>query len=528
MPKSKKYLSLLILPFLFSCGEKPNVSSSEPASSETPSISSEIPTKDVFSSFIEKGKINIGVFEVRATGYDFPLSTYSFYGQKAQLQQYSDDFKEYYKEGYNADLLDGGILINGEQGAFTYRIENNQVMLESPVGYATNLIDLKSYGPALLADASLYEETDSPFAYTSKKNKDGSLAAAKYWAAVAGINSTFEQYMDGFSLILDENLENIVTIMHFQINDQQMTYQIRLTHLGDTSLLPPSVLTSYLSSPKVVPAPTTWTEESKAYIHANKPVENLLPFPEGATAQYSESYTSDGIIIVNYGVNLISSYGKQLLAKGFKKRMSLNTEYLLELTPEEGDTSFLYSAAKVTMKYASNATMILIELSTDYQNFNQANEELSLWNNGTYNKEYDLGLNYATLPESNKVTRVHSYDMTLAIKEKLASSGYANDILYYWLAEVDISSKEDAIAYANSLFEAQKKNGFFLDEKTTLEKDGYLYVYKVNSKHSTEAVLRVVLDRDDMGEYSGTIVLQAIVGNYQLLDQMLKENPYEK
>ena len=56
MPKSKKYLSLLLLPFLFSCGEKPNVSSSEPVSSETPSISSEIPTKDVFSSFIEKGK----------------------------------------------------------------------------------------------------------------------------------------------------------------------------------------------------------------------------------------------------------------------------------------------------------------------------------------------------------------------------------------------------------------------------------------------------------------------------------------
>ena len=79
---------------------------------------------------------------------------------------------------------------------------------------------------------------------------------------------------------------------------------------------------------------------------------------------------------MNYGVNLISSYGKQLLAKGFKKRMSLNTEYLFELTPEEGDTSFLYSAAKVTMKYASNATMILIELSTDYQNFSQANEEL--------------------------------------------------------------------------------------------------------------------------------------------------------
>ena len=79
---------------------------------------------------------------------------------------------------------------------------------------------------------------------------------------------------------------------------------------------------------------------------------------------------------MNYGVNLVSSYGKQLLAKGFKKRMSLNTEYLLELTPEEGDTSFLYSAAKVTMKYASNATMILIELSTDYQNFSQANEEL--------------------------------------------------------------------------------------------------------------------------------------------------------
>ena len=76
----------------------------------------------------------------------------------------------------------------------------------------------------------------------------------------------------------NENLENIVTIMHFQINDQQMTYQIRLTHLGDTSLLPPTILSSYLSSPKVVAAPTTWTEESKAYIHVNKPVENLLPF----------------------------------------------------------------------------------------------------------------------------------------------------------------------------------------------------------------------------------------------------------
>ena len=118
--------------------------------------------------------------------------------------------------------------------------------------------------------------------------------------------------------------------------------------------------------------------------------------------------------------------------------------------------------------------------------------------------------------------------MTLAIEEYLASSGYANDILYYWLAEVDISSKENAIAYANSLFEAQKKNGFFLDEKTTLEKDGYLYVYKVNSKHSTEAVLRVVLRKDDKGKYSGTIVLQAIVGNYQLLDQMLKQSPYEE
>ena len=527
MSKSKKYLSLLLLPFLFSCQGKPNVSSSEPVSSETPNVSSEAPTKDVFSSFLEKGKTNIGVFEIRSTGFSSPISTYSFYGEKAQLQQYSDDFKEYYKEGYNVDLLDGGVLINGDQGAFTYRIENNQVMLESPVGYATNLIDLKSYGPALLADASLYEETDSPFAYTSKKNKDGSLAAAKYWAAVAGIDSSYEQYMDGFSLILDENLENIVTIMHFQVSDQQMTYQVRLTHLGDTSLLPPSVLTSYLSSPKVVPAPTTWTEESKAYIHANKPVENLLPFPTGATAQYSESYTSDGIIIVNYGVNLISSYGKQLLAKGFKKRMSLNTEYLLELTPEEGDTSFLYSAAKVTMKYASNATMILIELSTDYQNFVQANEELSLWNNGTYNKEYSLDLSYAALPESNKVTRVHSFDMTLAIKEKLASSGYANDILYYWLCEIDISSKEDAIAYANALFQSQIDNGFSLDEKTTLEKNGYLYVYKVNSKQKTEAALRVVLDRDDMGEYSGTIILQAIVGNYQLLDQLLQANPYE-
>ena len=62
-----------------------------------------------------------------------------------------------------------------------------------------------------------------------------------------------------------------------------MTYQVRLTHLGDTSLLPPTILSSYLSSPKVVAAPTTWTDESKAYIHANKPVENLLPFPAGAT-----------------------------------------------------------------------------------------------------------------------------------------------------------------------------------------------------------------------------------------------------
>ena len=160
---------------------------------------------------------------------------------------------------------------------------------------------------------------------------------------------------------------------------------------------------------------------------------------------------------MNYGVNLISSYGKQLLAKGFKKRMSLNTEYLLELTPEEGDTSFLYSAAKVTMKYASNATMILIELSTDYQNFSQANEELFLWNNGTYNKDYSLDLSYASLPESNKVTRVHSYDMTLAIKEKLASNGYANDILYYWLSEVDIASKENAIACANSLLKPKRR-----------------------------------------------------------------------
>lgn len=54
MPKSKKYLSLLLLPFLFSCGEKPNVSSSESVSSETPSISSEIHTKDVFFLYRER------------------------------------------------------------------------------------------------------------------------------------------------------------------------------------------------------------------------------------------------------------------------------------------------------------------------------------------------------------------------------------------------------------------------------------------------------------------------------------------
>ena len=53
-------------------------------------------------------------------------------------------------------------------------------------------------------------------------------------------------------------------------------------------------------------------------------------------------------------------------------------------------------------------------------------------------------------------------------------------------------------------------------------------MYKVNSKHSTEAVLRVVLRKDDKGEYFGTIVLQAIVGNHQLLDQMLKQSPYEE
>ena len=51
--------------------------------------------------------------------------------------------------------------------------------------------------------------------------------------------------------------------------------------------------------------------------------------------------------------------------------------------------------------------------------------------------------------------------MTLAIKEKLASSGYANDILYYWLAEVDIASKENAIACANSLLKPKRRTVSF-------------------------------------------------------------------
>lgn len=526
MLKKKKCLLLFTLPFLVSCGENPNVSSSEIISSPDSLASSE-ENKDLFSSFLEKCQSNIGVFEIHSSGFDFPISTYSFYGEKVQFQQYSEDFKDYYFSSYNSELLDGGILINGEQGAFSYRIENNQVELESPVGYASNLIDLKSYGPALLGDMSLYEASDTPNQYTSKVKKDGSLKVAPYWTAVAGISSSYEKYMDSFTLKLDQNLENIEAILHFQVDNNEMTYTVKLTHLGDKNLLIPDVLSSYLSSPKMVSIPSSWTEESQAYINSNKPLKDLLPFPRGVTAQYVEETSYDSINIINYGVNLIPTYKEQLLAAGFVSQIALNSTYVLELSPKEGDRSFLSSKATVLMKYTSNATVISISLDTDYQDFSEANEELSLWNKGTYNSEYSLDLKYAAIPDSSKVTRVHSYNMTSTLKERLASSGYSNDVLYYWLAEVDISSKEDAISFANEVFLSQKNNGFFLDEKTTLEKDGYVYVFKVNSKQRTEAVLRIVLDRDDMGEYSGTMVFQALVGNYVFLDSMLKESPYE-
>ncbi len=532
MTKSKKYLSLLIIPFLFSCEQRNESSSNSLVSNEPPSGNSSSSEKnqiDLFSSFLEKCQTNIGAFEIRSSDYDFPISTYSFYGEKVQLQQYSDDFKDYYESNYGVSPTDGGIIINGEQGAYSYHIENGQLVLENPVGYASTLLDLKSYGPVLLGDKNLYQKTTVPNQYVSIANEDGTLKIAPYYTAIAGISSEYQKYMDSFTLTLDESLENIVASMHFKMNESEITYTATLTHLGDDSFLPPEPISSYLSSPKMVEIPSTWNEESKSYIHSNLPFENLLPFPKGITAQYSESSSSSGIFIINYGVNLVSSYKNQLLEAGFKKEISLSfgtTQCTLTLSAEESDNSFLSSKATVAMKYASNATMIVIGLDTDYKNFVMANEELSLWNNGEYNKEQSLDLRYASLPDSSSVTRVHSYNLTETFKEQISASGYQNDILYYWLAEADISTKEDAISYANTLFQAQKEAGFFMDTKTTLEKDGYAYIYKINSGKRTEAALRVSLHRDDLGEYGGTIVLEVVVGNYVLLDSMLEQSPY--
>ena len=214
--KNKKLPLILICSSLFLLGCNPSSSIDEDKTDSSETVIEETTSaEELLSIFKEKGQTNQGLIKVEridlTTLDTLHIMDYSFFGEKAQLKVYTPEMKQMYQDSYKEELLDNGVLINGDQGAFTFTInKEKEIELSYPAGAASSLIDLSAYGPYLIANPSLYVEGDDHNHFSSSLNENNQYEASKYWLPIIGLSSSYVSLVSSFSLYLDDSLENII------------------------------------------------------------------------------------------------------------------------------------------------------------------------------------------------------------------------------------------------------------------------------------------------------------------------------
>ncbi len=536
--KNKKLPLILICSslVLLGCGPSSSIDESKTDSSES-FIDSSLDSKEeaslaeeLLSTFIEKGKANQGLIKVEridlTTLDTLHIMDYSFFGEKAQLKTYTPEMKQMYQDSYNEELLDNGVLINGDQGAFTFTInKNKEIELSYPAGAASSLIDLSAYGPYLIANPSLYIEEMDHNHFSSSLNENNQYEASKYWLPIIGLSSSYISLVSSFSLYLDDNLENIICELTLknEYDEDKETYKATISNLGNYPLK--GEIEEYLENPKLIQIPTTFSEKASSFLKQYKLAGESLPFLEGADAQYYEMVEDNTLLIRNYGKNLIPAYRKKLLEIGFRQEIGSATYRLSKNASDEED--YLSATLVVELDSSNNNTSIYVTGSVVYRNLANANKELLAWNDNYLNVSYKLGLNYLALSEDSNIVSVYSMDITKMAKDSLASIGYDTALYFVWTSSINLVGKENALAWVNKNFSLYTNNGFTLEDKLSMEDNLYQYCFKAEAVHKTEIGLKFIFGQDDYGNYNGIITVQAIAGYYELVETIMNNNPYQ-
>lgn len=518
---------------LAACGGGDNPASSTTTSATTSEDTTAIKAEALFAQFAEKCESNNATIKVEEISKKetMHISDYYFFGEKAQYQAFTPEMKETYATQYPGETLaDSGILINGDQGAFAFTLdESGDVNIGSPLGQGKSLQELSAYGPAMLGNRELYTLTEEANHFDSATAKDA-MAAASYWLPVLGLRSSYASMANDFDLFISDDLAEIVcTIELVDDNGGRVNYRGTVTAMGTTT--PTGKLATYLASPDYLPAPSTFQSTAASYLATFKEAGAALPFPTGVDAQYDEAVYDGVLQIVDSGKNLVKTYTKQLTDAGFEAKLvkksdgSYVTQYNMASEAKEGDLSYKSASLTVMVTYSSKTTYIVVMGRVLYRDLAVANEQLLAWNSGVMNTKYQLNMNYAALGGSEKILSVESEDMTTTYQSVLAQYGLGDRIYFAWGASVEIASKEDAIAWAAEQLTAHVNASFTNDGNYTLDGKGYAYCYKTEATYGTEIALKFSLLNDDKGEYSGIVSVEAMVGYYEIIDMFMKVDP---
>lgn len=518
---------------LAACRGGDNPASSTATSATTSEDTTATKAEALFTQFAEKCESNnatIKVEEISKTE-TMHIFDYYFFGEKAQYQAFTPEMKEAYTTQYPGETLeDSGILINGEQGAFSFTLDaSGDVNIGSPLGKGNTLQELSAYGPAMLGNRELYTLTEDPNHFDSATANDA-MAAASYWLPVLGLRSSYASMANDFDLLISDDLSEIVcTIELVDDNGGRVNYRGTVTAMGATT--PTGKLASYLASPDYLPAPSTFQSTAASYLATFKEAGAALPFPTGVDAQYDEAVYDGVLQIVDSGKNLVKSYTKQLTDAGFEAKLvkksdgSFVTQYSIASEAEESDLSYKSASLTVVVSYSSGTSYIVVMGRVLYRDLAVANEQLLAWNTGAMNTKYQLNMNYVALGGSEKILSVESEDMTTTYQSVLAQYGISDYVYFAWGASVEIPSKEDAIAWAAEQLTAYVNASFTNDGNYTLDGKGYAYCYKTEATYGTEIALKFSLLNDDKGEYSGIVSVEAMVGYYEIIDSFMKVDP---
>lgn len=529
--KNKKLPLILICSSLFLLGCNPSSSIDEDKTDSSETVIEETTSaEELLSIFKEKGQTNQGLIKVEridlTTLDTLHIMDYSFFGEKAQLKVYTPEMKQMYQDSYKEELLDNGVLINGDQGAFTFTInKEKEIELSYPAGAASSLIDLSAYGPYLIANPSLYVEGDDHNHFSSSLNENNQYEASKYWLPIIGLSSSYVSLVSSFSLYLDDSLENIICELTLknEYDEDKETYKATISNLGNYPLK--GEIKEYLDNPKTIKAPTTFGEKASSFLKQYKLAGESLPFLEGADAQYYEMIEDNTLLIRNYGKNLIPTYRKKLLEIGFKQEIGSATYRLSKNASDEED--YLSSTLIVELDSSSNNTSIYVTGSVVYRDLTNANKELLAWNDNYLNVSYNLGLNYLPLSEDSNIVSVSSMDITKMAKDSLASIGYDTALYFVWTASINLAGEENALTWVNKNFSLYTNNGFALEDRLSMEENLYQYCFKVETAHKTEIGLKFIFGQDDYGRYNGVVTVQAIAGYYELVETIMNQSPYK-